>query len=208
MNYSAISLGLSCLFNPSQLRPSLVLQCFSQIPQDIPAALASHAIVDDCAKRRFSDIRALVLDKDNCFAEPHSLQVHASCQSRFSLLKEQYPGARLLIVSNTTGCLPSKRSGVNGPSNDLSQLQENLGGPHVLVHEQRKPGCGDEVMAYLREHAQVTHPSQVCVVGDRLFTDILMANRMGAHSIWLQRGVLVDTGAFTRFERLVFRFLQ
>ena len=36
-------------------------------------------------------------------------------------------------------------------------------------------------MEYFHKHPEsgVTHPSQVCVVGDRLFTDIMMANMMG-----------------------------
>lgn len=41
----------------------------------------------------------------------------------------------------------------------------------------------------------VTHPSQVCVVGDRLFTDMMMANMMGSWGLWVKDGVEHDRGA-------------
>jgi phosphatidylglycerophosphatase GEP4 len=207
MNISALYLGLSCIFRPSKLRPSLILQDFAQLPQDIAAELSQasrHRGRDETVK---VDIRALVLDKDNCFATPYSLNVHDAYRDRFGMLKRQFPGAKLLVVSNTVGCLPSKHNGMD-ESGAYVRLRENLDGPHVLVHKARKPGCGNEVMAYLKEHAGVVEPSQVCVIGDRLFTDVLMANLMGAHSIWIRRGVVEDHGAFTRFERLVFRFIN
>ena len=32
-------------------------------------------------------------------------------------------------------------------------------------------------------------PSHIAVVGDRLFTDVMMANMMGSWSIWVRDGV-------------------
>ena len=40
----------------------------------------------------------------------------------------------------------------------------------------------------------VTVPSQVAIVGDRLFTDVLMANMMGSHAVWIKDGVVPDHG--------------
>ena len=37
--------------------------------------------------------------------------------------------------------------------------------------------------------AGVTHASQIAVVGDRLFTDVMMANMMGSHAFWVRDGV-------------------
>lgn len=64
-------------------------------------------------------------------------------------------------------------------------------GVTVLSHEVKKPGCGDEVMAHFARHpeAGVTHPSQVAVVGDRLATDMMLANMMGSWGLWIQQGV-------------------
>ena len=40
----------------------------------------------------------------------------------------------------------------------------------------------------------VHHPSQIVVIGDRLFTDVMLANMMGAWSIWVKDGVVRDDG--------------
>jgi phosphatidylglycerophosphatase GEP4 len=46
-------------------------------------------------------------------------------------------------------------------------------------------------MAYFKAHpdAGVTSPSQIAVVGDRLSTDIMMANMMGSYGVWVRDGV-------------------
>jgi phosphatidylglycerophosphatase GEP4 len=61
-----------------------------------------------------------------------------------------------------------------------------------LAHAVKKPGCGDEIMTYFNKHPEtgVTCPSQVAVVGDRLTTDVMMANLMGAWGVWVREGVV------------------
>lgn len=47
-------------------------------------------------------------------------------------------------------------------------------------------------MAYFKQHPDsgVTSPSQIAVVGDRLFTDVMMANMMGSYGFWIRDGVI------------------
>lgn len=48
-------------------------------------------------------------------------------------------------------------------------------------------------MEYFRNHAadaNVTSPNQIAVVGDRLTTDVMMANMMGFWSVWIKDGVV------------------
>jgi phosphatidylglycerophosphatase GEP4 len=47
-------------------------------------------------------------------------------------------------------------------------------------------------MEYFRQYPEtgVTHPSHVAIVGDRLTTDIMMANMMGAWGFWVKDGVV------------------
>lgn len=48
-------------------------------------------------------------------------------------------------------------------------------------------------MDYFRDHAadaNVTSPNQIVVVGDRLTTDVMMANIMGFWSVWIKDGVV------------------
>ena len=49
-----------------------------------------------------------------------------------------------------------------------------------------------------RPETNVTSPAQVAVVGDRLFTDIMLANLMGSHGIWVRDGVVEDKGLVSR----------
>jgi Mitochondrial PGP phosphatase len=46
-------------------------------------------------------------------------------------------------------------------------------------------------MEYFLKHKDsgVTSPSQVAIVGDRLMTDMMMANTMGSYGVWVRNGV-------------------
>ena len=61
-------------------------------------------------------------------------------------------------------------------------------------------------MAHFGDH--ITSPAQVAVVGDRLFTDVIMANMMGAWSVWVREGVVPDRGVVTRVEYGLEAFLR
>ncbi|KAF3162008.1 hypothetical protein TWF788_002184 [Orbilia oligospora] len=113
-----------------------------------------------------SEIRAVILDKDNCISENYALEVYGPYKDKFEALKAAYPGNRLLIVSNSSGTQDDK----------------------------------DDV--------QLESPSQIAVVGDRLFTDVMMANMMGAWGVWVRDGVDVKySSAFSGFEKGLHDFL-
>lgn len=107
-------------------------------------------------------------------------------KERFEALKKAYPGRRLLIVSNTAGALSYD------PKRELASELEKATGVTVLSHQTKKPGCGSEIMEYFQSHpeAGVTSPSQVAIVGDRLSTDIMLANMMGSYGVWVKDGVV------------------
>jgi phosphatidylglycerophosphatase GEP4 len=48
-------------------------------------------------------------------------------------------------------------------------------------------------MEYFRKHPEtgVTGPEQVAVIGDRLTTDVMMANFMGSYAVWVKDGVVL-----------------
>ena len=100
-------------------------------------------------------------------------------------MRQAYPGSKLLIVSNTAGTA----SDVGFKQGAL--LEANTG-VKVLQHSTKKPGCKDEVMAYFRAHPDsgVTRPDQIAIVGDRLSTDIMMANMMGSYGFWIKDGAV------------------
>ena len=101
----------------------------------------------------------------------------------------------------------SNSSGLQSKDPDGSrakQLEQSTGLP-VLRHARPKPACRPEILAHFGD--QVKHPGEILVIGDRLFTDVVMANRMGARSLWIKRGVVPDNGLVTRIEYGLSNFL-
>lgn len=176
------SLNILRLFvNPALCLPHHTVSSFDKIP--VPLSQAFNTVKGD----KKPDIRAVVLDKDNCFAIPHQTEIFPANKSKFDELRRAYPGSKLLIVSNSSG------TGADPGYKDAELLEENTG-VTVLRHTTKKPGCSGEIMDYFRSNpdSQVTKPEQVAIVGDRLFTDMMMANMMGAHSVWVRDGVIED----------------
>ena len=91
-----------------------------------------------------------------------------------------------MIVSNTAGATSYDVTG------KLASEVEKSTGVNVLPHSVKKPGCGDEIMSYFRQHPEtgVTSPRHIAVVGDRLATDMMLANMMGSWGIWVRDGVV------------------
>ena len=91
-----------------------------------------------------------------------------------------------MIVSNTAGALSYDSS------RKLAEEVEKATGVTVLSHRVKKPGCADEIMSYFSAHPEtgVTNPSQIAVVGDRLSTDMMLANSMGSWGVWVKDGVV------------------
>jgi phosphatidylglycerophosphatase GEP4 len=176
------SLNILRLFaNPALCLPHHTVSSFDKIP--LPLSEAFNTARGD----KKPDIRAVVLDKDNCFAIPHENEIFPANKAKFDELRQAYPGSKLLIVSNSSG------TGADPGFKDAELLEKNTG-VTVLRHSTKKPGCYGEVMDYFRSKpdSQVTKPEQVAIVGDRLFTDMMMANMMGAHSVWVRDGVVED----------------
>lgn len=174
MNISGTLNAFKLLLNPGLCLPHYKISTFNDIPVPLSRALKYG--------EKEADIRAVILDKDNCFAIPHQDEIYAPYREKFQELRKAYPGSRLLIVSNTAG--------TDGGHTKAEILEKNTG-VQVLRHSTKKPGCGDEIMKFLRaqKDADVTSPSQIAVIGDRLLTDVMMANMMGSYGIWVKDGI-------------------
>lgn len=183
MNISGTVNVLRLLVNPTLCLPHYTVSTFDKLPVPLSGGFASHD------GKNKPDIRAVVLDKDNCFAIPKQNDVYSPYKTKFDELRASYPGSRLLIVSNTAGTSSAK-------GHAEADLLERRTGVTVLRHASKKPGCHAEIMDYFRTapDADVTSPSHVAIVGDRLFTDVMMANMMGSHAVWVKDGVIEDHG--------------
>ncbi|KAL6709121.1 hypothetical protein ACN47E_001937 [Coniothyrium glycines] len=195
MNISGTLTFFRLLREPTLCLPQHTVSTFNHLPIPLSQAFPKK----DGAKE--VDIRAVVLDKDNCFAIPHTDEIHTPYQDHFQRLRNAYPGSKLLIVSNTAGTDSDKGQ------KQLVVLEKNTG-VKVLRHSTKKPGCKDAVMAYFKAHPEsgVTRPDQIAVVGDRLSTDIMMANLMGSYGFWVRDGV-TRPGLLARMEDRLQGFL-
>ncbi|KPM44033.1 hypothetical protein AK830_g2517 [Neonectria ditissima] len=197
LNLSA-SLNITRLFfKPSLCLPHHTVATFNDLPIPLDKVFQKNG--------QKADIRAVVIDKDDCFAYPDSKEVHGPYKARFDELKAAYPGRRLLVVSNTAGA-----SSWDKDLKQAAEVEENTK-VAVLSHAIKKPGCGEEIMDYFRKHPEtgVTHPSQIAVVGDRLTTDMMLANMMGGWGFWVRDGVvpLEKKSVFSLTERHLASFL-
>ncbi|QLL33156.1 hypothetical protein HG536_0E00660 [Torulaspora globosa] len=184
MNASGTLNFFRLIWNPRLCMPHIWIATFNDLPVPINAS-----------------IKAVVLDKDNCFAYPEDNKVWPAYREKWEQLKRQYPGKRLLIVSNTAGSNDDKGY------KEAEKLEAITGVP-VLRHATKKPGCRDEVIQYFTKNGVVSNPSEIAVVGDRLFTDIMMANQMGAYGVWVQDGVRKSTSSISRFEKTLYNYLK
>ncbi|TKA40277.1 hypothetical protein B0A54_10883 [Friedmanniomyces endolithicus] len=183
MNVSASINVLRLLANPTLCLPHYTVSTFDQLPLPLSSACSKYGT------EKGPDIRAVVLDKDNCFAVPKQNSVYPAYSAKFDELRKAYPDSRLLIVSNSAGTSSDK-------GYQEADLLERNTGVKVLRHTTKKPGCHAEIMSHFRNAPEtgVTASNQVAIVGDRLFTDVLMANMMGSHSVWIKDGVVPDHG--------------
>jgi len=88
-NLSATLNALRILKSPTLLYPQFTIPTFDHLPVPLSTALKA-------------DIRAVILDKDNCFAAPHAKEIYPAYKDTFEKLRKEY-GDRLLIVSNSAG---------------------------------------------------------------------------------------------------------
>jgi len=126
-------------------------------------------------------------------------------QEHFQRLRAFYPPPAILIVSNTSGT-PSMDPTLSSAALLTANTQVA-----VLSHKSKKPGCGPEILAHFRAQEGLAdlRPEEVAVVGDRLATDAVMANRMGSYGVWVREGVVERQrkSVFARWEGGLYEWL-
>ncbi|KAG9239036.1 mitochondrial PGP phosphatase-domain-containing protein [Amylocarpus encephaloides] len=194
-NLSATLSLFRLITKPSLILPQATIRNFNELP--IPLNKAFEG------KYKNVDIRAVVLDKDNCFAWPKENTVWKEYEPHLNRLRATHT-TTLLIVSNTAGS-------TSDPTLSQSRLLATTTSIPVLTHTLKKPSCGPDIMAYFKSHPAtgVTRPDQIAVVGDRLTTDVMMANMMGAYSVFVADGTMgrEGLGVLAKMEQGVASFL-
>jgi phosphatidylglycerophosphatase GEP4 len=122
-------------------------------------------------------IKLLVFDKDNTLTRPYDLEIFPPFQQRWEEVLDAFGPQNVVIVSNSAGTK-------DDPGLQMAKkIQESLG-VQVFASPEKKPGGGDALLA----HFQVSG-NQVCVIGDRILTDVVFGRRINAYTIWCSQEI-------------------
>ncbi|KIM82547.1 hypothetical protein PILCRDRAFT_70627 [Piloderma croceum F 1598] len=171
-----------------------------------PRLIVPHIVVKDIRQIDFRALkkagyRGAVFDKDNCLTLPHHDTLIPELQDSWRECREVFGEGNILVVSNSAGTKQRDAGGILAES-----VSYHLGVP-VLRHASLKPSyaCIKGIRAYFASLQAPRTDSELIIVGDRIFTDVVLANRMrsnpsspGPLAIWMTR-VWKKEGTFMRW---------
>ncbi|KAN0130151.1 HAD-superfamily phosphatase [Lactarius tabidus] len=123
----------------------------------------------DFSALREAGYRGAIFDKDNCLTLPNDDKLVPQLETAWSTALRVFGPSHVLIVSNSAGT-----------RDDPAQLQAESVAHHlrapVLLHAAPKPSyaCATAALSALPDLA----PHEIIVVGDRVFTDVVLAHRL------------------------------
>ncbi|KAL4200931.1 hypothetical protein AMTRI_Chr02g213600 [Amborella trichopoda] len=127
------------------------------------------------AELKRQGFEGVVLDKDNTLTAPYSFSLWPGLGSSLDQCKSVFKG-KVALFSNSSGLLEYDSDGSE------AKALEKLLGVHVIRHGTKKPaGTAEEIEKYFNCEA-----SQLVMVGDRYFTDVVFGNRNGFLTILTQ----------------------
>jgi phosphatidylglycerophosphatase GEP4 len=166
INTKALVTLASVLRRPSLLVPHVSLENISQL--------------NYTAMKEQAGIRAVVFDKDNTLTAPYALEIHPDASEGLETAIRVFGAEKVAIMSNSAGTR-------DDPNYEDAQKIEAALGIAVIRHDEKKPGGIDEVLS----HFHMDDPSALCMVGDRLLTDVVFGNLYGmltVHTLPLCQG--------------------
>jgi len=124
----------------------------------------------DWAELRGAGFRGVVFDKDNTLTAPYAPALWPPLAAAFDQCRAAFPPGALAIYSNSAGLKEYDPDGV-----DARAIEAAIEGVHVIRHDTKKPGgAAKEIESYFGCSA-----SNLVMVGDRYFTDVVYGNRNG-----------------------------
>jgi phosphatidylglycerophosphatase GEP4 len=122
---------------------------------------------------RNAGYKGAVFDKDNCLTIPYKDTLVPQLEDTWRECREAFGEGNVIIVSNSAGT-KFDAGGIQAES-----VSYHLSVP-VLRHGTLKPGysCIASIRAYFSSLRVPISDDELVVVGDRIFTDVVMANRM------------------------------
>ncbi|CAG7928584.1 unnamed protein product [Penicillium olsonii] len=197
------------LKQPSQFLPHLTIPTFAHLPEN----LGPHLLPKKNLQHRTPSIRALVLDKDNTLCAAKTTTFPPNILAKLSALRTSATSPFQASKNPNSILIVSNRAGSHSTfDNEVRDLEAQLAHLQIPVFRlppgtEKKPFCGEEVVAWFKERGVVESSHEIAVVGDRLGTDVLMAGMMGSWSVWCKEGVF-DIGEEGKPERNVLEKME
>lgn len=117
-------------------------------------------------------IQAIIFDKDHTLTLPYATALHPSVQSGMEQCRSVFGRDKMAILSNSAGTNDDPDYADAMAVEDALQL-------NVIRHQEKKPGGLQEVL----DHFQMDDASKLCMVGDRVLTDVVFGNLYGMLTI-------------------------
>lgn len=175
INYQAIATMASVMRRPYLASPHVSVPTVSEL--------------DFVTMRDRCGIRAVVFDKDNTLTAPYVDTIHARAVPGLERALRAFGSSRVAILSNSAGT-------ADDPDFSMAEAIERASGVTVVRHQEKKPGGMEELVAHFQSQDDkggddsdgkrplpVECPEQLCVVGDRLLTDVVFGNLHGALTV-------------------------
>ncbi|EMD33173.1 hypothetical protein CERSUDRAFT_108356 [Gelatoporia subvermispora B] len=161
-NIAGVLVPLHLIVNPRLIIPSIIVKDIRQL---------------DFPELRKAGYRGAVFDKDNCLTVPHDDRLVPELQEAWRICRETFGEGNVLIVSNTAGS-HQDAGGIGAEA-----VSYHLSAP-VLRHPSLKPSysCIASIRAYFASLPVPVRDEELIIVGDRLLTDVVLANRMSPPS--------------------------
>jgi phosphatidylglycerophosphatase GEP4 len=171
LNTKAIVTLASVLRRPSLMIPHISVPTISGI--------------DFRALQEYAGIKAIIFDKDHTLTAPYDNEVHPQAKFGLQSCIDIFDISNVAILSNSAGTNDDEHH------KDALTVEESIG-ISVIRHTIKKPGGIDEVVEHFRSRSTSTtsiDPSSMCMIGDRILTDIVFGN--------LNNMITIHTQAFT-----------
>ncbi|TFK21985.1 hypothetical protein FA15DRAFT_681888 [Coprinopsis marcescibilis] len=143
-----------------------------------PRIALPHVSIKDIRQLNFRTLkkagyRGAVFDKDNCLTIPYQDHLVPEITEVWKECLETFGDGNVIIVSNSAGTYLDA-GGIQAES-----VSYHLQVP-VLAHKSFKPAysCISAIRSYFSSLPNPVKDNELIIVGDRIFTDIVMANRI------------------------------
>lgn len=139
-----------------------------------PSLTVPHLAVENISMVNYTKLKeecgisSIIYDKDNTLTAPYASQLHPDARKGLQQAIQVFGRENVAILSNSAGTN-------DDPGFKDAEEIEHILGIAVIRHSEKKPGGLREVL----QHFDTQDPAKLCMIGDRILTDIVFGNLHG-----------------------------